>query len=293
MFRLYKKWFPCTRYTLAAATGRLTPIILTMPAGQRAEGLALNHTGRDGKEKQVCDLTVNTDRKALQFGVGVGKGIARSDDGRHSLGVGAYTEKSIGAGKSGLISDANVGVGVGYKFTGDNTSVGVGLHKQTFGQDVTERGGSLNVEHRLDNQHSVFGGLSHSKFDFPGNQSRADTSLNAGYRFDINDKSSVSATGHQTTFDFGSDRVTERGGSLGVGHRFDDQHSVFGGISQSKFDFPGHQSRTDTSSYMGYRFNINDTSALSATGHRTDFDFGSNMGRETSHGISFGFHKSF
>ncbi|XP_063591149.1 uncharacterized protein LOC134768322 [Penaeus indicus] len=262
-----------------------------MPAGQKAESLALNHTGKIGKARHVSDLTVSSDRKGIQVGTGVGSVIARSDDARHSVGIGAYSENVLGGGK--MMSEPNVGAGVGYRFTGDKTSVTAGLHKQTFGGNVAEQGSSLGVEHHFNKQHSVSAGISQSTFDFSGDQFRKDTSLSAGYRFDINDKSSVNAAVHRSTFDFGPDRVTERGGALGASHRFDDQHAVFGGVSQSRFDFPGHQSRTDTSSFMGYRFNINDTSALSASGHRTASDFGGNMGRETSHGISLGFHKSF
>nr|XP_027231482.1 uncharacterized protein LOC113823073 isoform X1 [Penaeus vannamei] len=262
-----------------------------MSAGQKAKGLALNHSGNIGEAKRISDLTVDTGRQGLQVGAGVGSVIARSDDGRHSLGAGAYSNNVIGGGK--MNSDPNVGAAVGYRFSGDNTSVAAAVHKQTFGKKGAEHGGSLGVEHRLNNHHSVSAGISQSKFDSLGDQFRKDTSLSAGYRFDINDRSSVSAAGHRTTYDFGSDRVTELGRTLGASHRFDDQHSLFGGLSQSRFEFPGGQSRTDNSSFMGYRFSINDTAALSATGHRTTSDFGGNMGRETSHGISLGFHKSF
>ncbi|XP_042892446.1 uncharacterized protein LOC122266685 isoform X2 [Penaeus japonicus] len=187
-------------------------------AGRNAENLGLRHDTplfRDGH------VNVNEGTNSLHYGGGVGAVLGRSADGRHSLGAAVYGQQSVVGGDTLSFSHPNLGIGAGYRYNGDKTSVALGAHKQTFGGGVTEHGGSLNLEHRLNNRHSLFGGVSRSKINYPGPFSQTDTNMNLGYRLNLNDRTSLSLGGHRSNSDFGPfGRRSNHGFNIGIRHRF-------------------------------------------------------------------------
>ncbi|XP_042892450.1 uncharacterized protein LOC122266688 [Penaeus japonicus] len=172
-------------------------------AGRNAENLGLRHDTAVGELFRDGHVNVNEGTNSLHYGGGVGAVLGRSDDGRHSLGAAVYGQQSVVGGDTLSFSHPNLGIGAGYRYNGDKTSVALGAHKQTFGGGVTEHGGSLNLEHRLDDRHSLFGGISHSNTDYSGLFSRKDTTANLGYKYNINDNAHISLSGTHSNSDFG------------------------------------------------------------------------------------------
>ncbi|XP_063591172.1 uncharacterized protein LOC134768332 [Penaeus indicus] len=188
-------------------------------AGLNAESLALKHDNPVGELFHGTHVNVNEGTNSLHYGGGVGAVLGKSPDGRHSLGAATYGQQSVFGGDTLSFSHPNLGVGVGYRYNGDKTSVALGAHAQSFGGGVTEKGASLNLEHRLNDRHSLFGGISRSNTNTPGLFSRTDTDANLGYRYNINDRSSLTVSGHHRNSDFGpfgshSDQTFRLGGAF-------------------------------------------------------------------------------
>ncbi|XP_071520386.1 uncharacterized protein [Panulirus ornatus] len=191
-------------------------------AGWTAQNLALSHDDVALGEP-VFDGHVNVDeaRNTLHFGAGGGTVLSRSDDGQHSLGLGLYGQGTVTGGDSLTFSRPNVGGALGYRYNGDSTSLAAGLHRQDFGRGITEYGGAVNVEHRLNDQHSIFGGASHSVTNYPGPAQQTDTTANLGYRYNLNDRTSLSVGAHRTNSDFGSfGSRNDHGFDFGIRHNF-------------------------------------------------------------------------
>ncbi|XP_027231475.2 uncharacterized protein [Penaeus vannamei] len=190
-------------------------------AGLNAESLALRHDSPVGEPFHDTHLSVDEGTNSLHYGGGVGAVLGKSPDGRHSLGTAVYGQQSVFGGDTLSFTPPNLGIGAGYRYNGARTSVALGAHRQTFGGGVTEQGGSLNLEHRLNDRDSLFGGISRSNTKFPGPFARTDTDMNLGYRHNFNDRTSLSIGGHRRTSDFGKfGRAASHGFNIGFRHRF-------------------------------------------------------------------------
>ncbi|XP_027231486.2 uncharacterized protein [Penaeus vannamei] len=172
-------------------------------AGLNAESLALRHDSPVGEPFHDTHVRVDEGTNSLHYGGGVGAVLGKSPDGRHSVGAATYAQQSVFGGDTLSFSHPNLGVGVGYRYNGDKNSVALGANAESFAGGVTKKGASLNLEHRLNDRHSLFGGISRGKTDYNGLFSRTDTDANLGYRYNLNDRTSLSVTGTHRNSDFG------------------------------------------------------------------------------------------
>ncbi|XP_037803306.1 uncharacterized protein LOC119597758 isoform X2 [Penaeus monodon] len=188
-----------------AQDDRVEPLVRErrQTAGLNAESLALRHDNPVGEPFHGTHVNVDEGTNSLHYGGGVGAVLGKSPDGRHSLGAATYGQQSVFGGDKLSFTHPNLGVGVGYRYNGDKTSVALGAHAQSFGGGVSEKGASLNLEHRLNDRHSLFGGISRSNTDYSGLFSRTDTDAKLGYRYNINDRTSLSLTGTHSNSDLG------------------------------------------------------------------------------------------
>ncbi|XP_037803266.1 uncharacterized protein LOC119597724 [Penaeus monodon] len=206
-----------------AQDDRVEPLVRErrQTAGLNAESLALRHDGPVGRPFHDTHVNVDEGTNSLHYGGGIGAVLGKSPDGRHSLGAATYGQQSVFGGDKLSFTHPNLGVGVGYRYNGDKTSVALGAHAQSFGGGVSEKGASLNLEHRLNDRHSLFGGISRSNTNYPGPVSQTNTNMNLGYRHNFNDRTSLSIGGHRSTSDFGRfGRASSHGFNIGFRHRF-------------------------------------------------------------------------